>query len=111
MDSGTVMSRVKDFEGQPIGKADMNPILETRVYNVPFSDGENAELGVNIIAESMYPQCDIEGNQYRLMDHIVDHRKDSNTVCKDNDNVTVKGKSYKQKTTRGWQLCIEWKDK
>ena len=26
-------------------------------------------------------------------------------------NITVNGKSYKQKTTRGWQLCIEWKDK
>ena len=23
----------------------------------------------------------------------------------------MNGKSYKQKTTRGWQLCIEWKDK
>ena len=32
-----------DFEGQSIGKADKNPILDTRVYNVEFSDGENAE--------------------------------------------------------------------
>ena len=31
MFSGTVMSRVKDFEGQPIGKADKNPIIDTRV--------------------------------------------------------------------------------
>ena len=59
----------------------------------------------------MYAQCDIEGNQCRLMDHIVDHRNDNNTVSKDNQNVTLNGKSYKQKTTRGWQLCIEWKDK
>ena len=109
--SGTVKSRVKDFEGQPIGKADKNPILDTRVYNVEFSDGENAELGANIIAECMYAQCDIEGNQYRLMDHIVDHRKDNKVVCKDNQDVTLNGKTYKQKTTRGWQLCIEWKDK
>ena len=72
MVSGTVMLRVKDFEGQPIGKADKNPILDTRVHNVEFSDGENAELGANLIAECMYAQCDIEGNQYRLMDHIVD---------------------------------------
>ena len=77
MVSGTVKSRVKDFEGQPIGKADKNPILDTRVYNVEFSDCENAELGANIIAECMSAQCDIEGNQYRLMDHIVDHRKDN----------------------------------
>ena len=39
---GTVKSRVKDLEGQPIGKADKNPILDTRVYKVEFSDGENA---------------------------------------------------------------------
>ena len=111
MVSGTVKSRVKDFEGLPIGKADKNPILDTRVYNVEFSDGENAELGPNIIVECMYAQCDIEGNQYRLMDRIVDHRKDNKAVCKDNQNVTLNGKTYKQKTIRGWQLCIEWKDK
>ena len=58
---GTVMSRVRDVEGQPIGKADTNPILEARVYNDEFSDGENVELGANIIAECMYAQCDIEG--------------------------------------------------
>ena len=66
MISGTVKSRVKDFEGHPIRKADKNAILDTRVYKVEFSDGENAELGANIITECMYAQCDIEGNQYRL---------------------------------------------
>ena len=30
MASGTVKSRVKDFDGQPIGKADKNRILETK---------------------------------------------------------------------------------
>ena len=59
----------------------------------------------------MYAQSDIEGSQYRLMDHIVDHRKDTNAVCKDSQKVIVNGKSYKQKPTREWQLCIEWKDK
>ena len=33
------------------------------------------------------------------------------TACKDNQDFTLNGKTYKQKTTRGWQLCIEWKDK
>ena len=71
MVSGTVKSRVKDFEGQPIGKADKNPILDRRVYNVEFSDDENAELGANIIPECMYAQCDIEGNKYKLIDHLL----------------------------------------
>ena len=44
MVSGTVKSRVKYFEGQPIQKADENPILDTMVYNVEFSDGEITEL-------------------------------------------------------------------
>ena len=107
----TVMSRVKDFEGQPIGKADKNPILDTRVYNVEFSDGENTKLGASIIAECMYAPCDIEGNQYRVMDHIVDHRKDNNMSCKDNQDVTGNDKGYRKKAARGWQLCIKWKDK
>ena len=111
MVSGTVKSRVKDFEGQPIGKALKNPILDTRVYNVEFSDTEVAEFGAHIIAECMYAQCDIEGNQYSLMDHIADYRKDNKAVSKDNLDVKLNGKTYKQKTTRGWQLCIEWKDK
>ena len=108
---GTVKSRVKDFKGQPIGRTGENPILDTRIYNVEISDGENAELRDNVIAECMYAQCDIEGKQYRLMDHIVDHRKDNKVVCKDNQDVTLNGKNYKQKTTRGWQLCLEWKEK
>ena len=48
MASGTVKPRVKDLERQHIGKADKNPILDTRVFNVKFSDGENAELGAKI---------------------------------------------------------------
>ena len=42
MVSGTAKSRVKHFEGQTIGKAHKNPILDNRVYNVEFSDGQNA---------------------------------------------------------------------
>ena len=93
--SGTVKSRVKDYEGQPIGRADKNRILDTRVYNVEFSDGKVAELGANIIAECMYAQCDIEGNQYRLMDHIVDHRKDGQAASKHDQEVTSGDKTYK----------------
>ena len=91
------MSRVKDFEEEPIGKADNNPILDTRVRHVEFSDGENAELGANTIEESMYAQCDIEGNHCRLMNHIVDLWKDNDADSKENKIVTVDGKSYIQK--------------
>ena len=48
---GPLMSRVKDFEGQPIENADKNPVLDIRVYNVEFSDGKVVEMGANILAE------------------------------------------------------------
>ena len=37
--SGTVKSQVKDHEGDPIGVANWNPILDTRVYEVEFTNG------------------------------------------------------------------------
>ena len=79
MSKGTLANNMKTVSG-PL--AYDNPT--TRVYNVELSDGENAELGQNVIVECMYAQCDIEGNQYRIMDHIVDHRKENNAVAKTN---------------------------
>ena len=51
MVSGTVKSRVKDHEGDPVGVANRNAILDTRVYEVEFTDGGRVELGANVIAE------------------------------------------------------------
>ena len=51
MVSGTVKSRVKDHEGDPIGVANWNTILDTRVYEVKFTGGGRVELGTT---ECMY---------------------------------------------------------
>ncbi len=32
-------------------------------------------LNANLIAEAMYAQCDPDGNQYVLLDSIIDHRQ------------------------------------
>ncbi len=39
-----------------------------------FDDGDEAELNANLIAEAMYAQCNPDGNQYVLLDSLVDHR-------------------------------------
>ena len=41
----------------------MNPILDTRMYQVEFAGGNVAELPANIIAGSMYAQCDAFENK------------------------------------------------
>jgi hypothetical protein len=62
-----------DRDGNPGGHANDNPILDTRSYIINFDDGDQTELTANMIAESLYLQCDPDGNQYVLLEEIVDH--------------------------------------
>ncbi len=56
MAKGRVKSCKRDAEGNPIGQADANPILNTREceYIVEFDDGVEADLNANLITEAMY---------------------------------------------------------
>jgi hypothetical protein len=66
MQSGQVVKRARDNAGDAYGTKNDNPILDTRVYQVEFPDGEIAEYAANVIVENMYAQCDLNGNQYML---------------------------------------------
>jgi hypothetical protein len=70
---GHVTACKHDRDGNPVGRANDNPILDTRSYIVKFDDGDQTELTANMIAESLYSQCDPDGNQYVLLEEIVDH--------------------------------------
>ena len=41
-----------------------------------------AEYSASMIAENMFSQCDVSGNQFILMDAIVDHKTDGHAVKK-----------------------------
>jgi hypothetical protein len=85
-------------------------MLDTRTYEIEFPDGRSDEYTTNVIAENMYSQCDIEGREYNLMEGIVDHKTDGHVV--EPDDMYIKHGSNKKvrKTTKGWNLCVEWKD-
>ncbi|KAL7474122.1 hypothetical protein ACHAW6_000116, partial [Cyclotella cf. meneghiniana] len=69
------------------------------------------ELATNTIAEALYAQCDPDGNQYVMLDTIVDFRKNPNVAISWNDQVKiVNGKKVVSRSTCGWELCCEWKD-
>ena len=68
-----VTKRLKDSNGIPIGTADQNPLLDTRMYEVEFADGEKASLTANYIAENLFAQVDDEGNRHVLMKEIMDY--------------------------------------
>ncbi len=50
---GTVVSRKRDAEGNIIGRAHDNPILESCVYDVEFADSEVTARMANAIAKPM----------------------------------------------------------
>jgi hypothetical protein len=74
MTKGRVKSRKRDADGNPIGLANASPILDTCKYVMEFDDGDKTIVNANLIAEAMYAQCDPDGNQYALLDSLIDHR-------------------------------------
>ena len=108
--TGKVIGRKRDADGSLKGTANANPILDTRKYEVEFPDGEVSEYSANVIAENMWAQCDLEGRQHLLMEEIIDHRRDDTAVAFADRFVEVNGKQHLRKSTKGWFLCVRWKD-
>ena len=106
-----VTKRLRDANGLPIGTANENPLLDSRVYEIEYSDGYKTSLAANVIAENMFAQVDDEGNRYQLLSEIVDHRTDGSEVTQQDAFVnTQTGTKRRRETTKGWQLLVEWKD-
>jgi hypothetical protein len=100
--------RTKDDDGNPVGKRDANPILDTREYEVEFPDGSIDVYTANTLAEAMYSQVDDEGRHVLMLKEIVDHSKDRSAVHIDDGFVS--GSQQRRWTTKGWKLVVEWKD-
>jgi hypothetical protein len=75
-----VTKRLKDKDGLPIGRANNNPILDTRMYKVEYPNGHKASLAANAIAENMFAQADHEDNRHVLFEEIIDHQTDGTEV-------------------------------
>jgi hypothetical protein len=111
MVKGRVTACKCDWDGNPVGHANDNPILDTRSYIVNFDDGNQTELTANMIAESLYLQCDPDGSQYFLLEEIVDHQCLSVAIKLSNQRIVrTDGKTYLKHSTVDWQLCCQWKD-
>ena len=108
--TGKVKQQKCESDGTLKGMAHSNPILDMQTYEVEFPDGQIAKYSANIIAENMYTQCDTEGNQYLLLKEIVDWKKDASATYPAGMYVTHSVNKHFCKTTKGWQLCVEWKD-
>ena len=106
-----VTKRLRDKDGLPIGTANDNPILDTRIYEVEFPDGHRSSLAANAIAENLYAQVDEEGNRHVLFDEIIDHRTNGKEVKQQDAFVVASnGNKRRRETTLGWEILVQWKD-
>lgn len=106
-----VLGRKRDSEGNFIGRAHSNPILDSRVFTTRFPDGDEQDILYNTIATHLFSQVDSEGNQYRLFQEIIGHKRKDTAVDKgDQYKTDGNGRCIKRKTVTGWELEVEWRD-
>ena len=91
--------RKRDIDGNTAGRASDNTILDTRDYTVYFEDEELTELNSNVIAKPMYAQCDPDGNQYVLLDDIIDFRKTNPALSIEHQKIFVKVRAPLHRST------------
>ena len=105
-----VKRRAIDVDGKPVGKANNNPLMDSREYEVEYLDGYTETLSANIIAENLLAQVDEEGHRQMMIDEIIDHRSDDTAVKKEHGYfTTTSGQQRRKWTTKGWELCVLWK--
>ena len=106
-----VTKRLRDANGIPIGTANDNPLLDTRIYEVEYLDGHKAALAANTIAENLFAQIDAEGNRFLHLDAIADHRVNGEEVKMPDAFITShNGGKRRRETTKGWEILLQWKD-
>jgi hypothetical protein len=104
-----VTKRMRDDEGMPIGRASDNPLLDLRMSEVEYVNGNVEELTANIIAENLIAQVDDEGHRQMMLDEIVDHRTKEDAISKSQGTyVNQNGVKRQKRTTRKWELLISW---
>ena len=108
---GRVKRRAVDLEGKPIGVSNKNPLLDSRLYEIEFGDGEVDTMTANIIAENLFCQIDDEGKKHLMIEEIIDHRVDNTAIPLGKGTYKSKyGATFEKRTTRGWEICVSWKD-
>jgi len=95
-----ITGRKRDQDGNLVGKYNSNPLLNTRVYIASFPDGHIAEYSANVIADSIYQDINNDGLEELFFDSIIGHERDE----------THKGDPIAKYVTKGWNICVSWKD-
>ena len=100
-----------DSNGKVIGKWDLNPVLNTLVYECKFNDGTIKEYAANMIASNIYEEGDADVLSSSLFHQIVDHKSTGEAIkMKDKYIITRTGTRQMRQTTVGWSFLVKWGD-
>ena len=102
MARGHVVASDRDTKGKVMGRSNTNPIFDLRMFKIKFIWGKVIELTAKIIVESMYAQYNSEGNEYLLLEALINYQKDIKKIPLSDQQSTVQGRPVTHKTTAGW---------
>jgi hypothetical protein len=77
-------------------------LLNTRIYLAEFPNGHIAEFSANVISEANYNQVNDDGTEELLFSEIIGHEQNT-----PKELTTQETNRY---TTKGWRICVTWKD-
>ena len=91
-------------------KAHVNPLLDTREYEVELEDGTHDSYYANSIAENLYSQCNAEGRKFNTVRDIIEHKTDGHALPKAEGYHVLGNHQQPKKTTAGWKINVKFTD-
>ena len=87
---GTIIRRRTTKDSVPVGEANDNPLLDTRLYEVEMATGEIEIYTANQLTEYLYDQVDDYGRSSTLFEGIVSHEKTGEAIDKHDGWISLK---------------------
>ena len=95
------------LNGNIIGSLHSKPLLDTCVYEVQFQDGSISEYVANLIDENLYSHIDPYGNEFLLLNDILDHRSTDKDAKPEYAFEGEPAKRKYKRTTEEWELLVD----
>ena len=96
--------------GNPIGKEHINPIIDTRIYELELPDETVYEYKVNSIIGNIIGQIDDQVCDTGILEEIVASWRDTDVAIPTGDQSykKVNGIQRSVVTTKGWDIQAKW---
>ena len=105
------MSRKRDGSGALIGTHNDISILDTRICNVNFPDGNYKQYATSVLNESLTPSYDCDGYDKASILEICGYCKDSKSINRFNGFYTsYNGNTRPIVTTKSWEVRLHLND-